>query len=521
MDDQVLENYENSFNIAIINELKIYFNTQLFSLAYFLSYNPTQDYEVNDIDNTFKAHILSMDLSHLDTSEVTTVAKMFYGCNSLNSIEFSNIDTSKVTDMRGMFLNCQNLKFLDLSGFITSSAINMDSMFSGCFWLESIDLSNFDTKKVENMNNMFFGCFMLRTLNLSNFDTSSVTIMDSIFNNCNSLNILDISNFNMLQITSAENMFVSFNNIAYVNLYNTKDNGFISQSVLNTEDNGRTLFVCQQEDIITKENAEKCCNYNQETISCNYDIILTSSEISNDINIEGEIETIYNNITFDDLVEYNFRIIETPLANLQFSSLRGQKNNKLLGLSSIDLGECEEKLRQQEDLGDFEDFLIIILDIKNSSLNATYVQYEIYSPINFRKVSLDICNDIPITVYSPVALDEAQKKLILDLYKSGYNIFDINNLFYNDIYATYTALNGADMTLSLRKHLIYDPAKDIYLCQSGCEFNSFDIQSNKAKCDCKVQTQNIITDIKKSIPRLSWQSLKQRKEKLQELKIFE
>ena len=81
--------------------------------------------------------------------------------------------------------------------------------------------------------------------------------------------------------------------------------------------------------------------------------------------------------------------------------------------------------------------------------------------------------------------------------ESGYDIFDINDEFYNDICATYTAQNGADMALSSRKTRIYDSIKDVYLCQKGCEFESFDTQTNKANCICQIQETETITDISK------------------------
>ena len=45
----------------------------------------------------------SIDLSFLDTSEVTNMMDMFSGCSSLTSLDVSNFDTSKVTNMHTMF----------------------------------------------------------------------------------------------------------------------------------------------------------------------------------------------------------------------------------------------------------------------------------------------------------------------------------------------------------------------------------------------------------------------------------
>ena len=45
----------------------------------------------------------SIDLSVLDTSEVTNMSNMFSACISLTSLDVSNFDTSKVIDMSDMF----------------------------------------------------------------------------------------------------------------------------------------------------------------------------------------------------------------------------------------------------------------------------------------------------------------------------------------------------------------------------------------------------------------------------------
>ena len=73
--------------------------------------------------------------------------------------------------------------------FDTSAVTDMGSMFYGCN-LTTLDLSSFDTSAVTNMNGMFYDCSRLTTLDLSNFDTSAVTNMDYMFNFCSNLTTL-------------------------------------------------------------------------------------------------------------------------------------------------------------------------------------------------------------------------------------------------------------------------------------------------------------------------------------------
>ena len=138
---------------------------------------------------------------------------------------------------------------------------------------------------------------------------------------------------------------------------------------------------------------------------------------------------------------------------------------------------------------------MIKLDLINTTINATYVQYDIFNPHTYNKVSLNICQNISIKIAVPLILNESTRSLILNLKDEGYNIFDIKDDFYNDVCSPYTAQNGADIVLSSRKTLIYDSMKNIYFCQTGCEFINYDTETNQAHCNWKVQTGGIINDI--------------------------
>ena len=57
--------------------------------------------------------------------------------------------------------------------------------------------------------------------------------------------------------------------------------------------------------------------------------------------------------------------------------------------------------------------------------------------------------------------------------------------------------DGIDLTLLDRKNLIYDNNGNISLCQDGCTFESYNLTTKKAKCDCSVQLEKTITEIEK------------------------
>ena len=190
-------------------------------------------------------------------------------------------------------------------------------------------------------------------------------------------------------------------------------------------------------------------------------------------------------------------IIGTKNVNFQISSLEIQKNNDYLNISSIDLGKCEDILKEQEGLSEEEDLIIFKIDIKSEDLSQIYVLYEIYSPLTLERIDVEACKNISIGVTVPVNLDENTKNIYYSLNKSGYNLFDLNDPFYNDICSTYTTRDGTDLTLIDRKNLIYDKNGNNTLCQIGCEFKFYNLTNGKAKCVCDVQIEesNKIVDI--------------------------
>ena len=154
----------------------------------------------------------TLDLTGLDTSNMTSMTYMFYNSNSLKSINLSNFNTSKLLYANNMFNGCTSLESLDLSNFNTSKVTNFSNMFRDCQKMKEINLSNFDTSSATNFANLFYNCSSLTTLDLSSFNTNKVTYMGSMFYNCSSLTSLDLSNFNTSNVI----------NMGYGMFYNCK-----------------------------------------------------------------------------------------------------------------------------------------------------------------------------------------------------------------------------------------------------------------------------------------------------------
>lgn len=147
------------------------------------------------------------------TEQAESMERMFYSCNSLTNLDLSSLETSNVTKMNSMLERCYNLQKLDVSTFITSKVINMAAMFADCWSLTELDLHNFDTSNVSAMHYMFFKCQSLETLDLQTFDTSAVEEMASMFENCTSLKVLNIGNFDTSSVQQFQKMFLNCPNL--------------------------------------------------------------------------------------------------------------------------------------------------------------------------------------------------------------------------------------------------------------------------------------------------------------------
>ena len=146
-------------------------------------------------------------LQYLDTSAVTDMQNMFYGCGSLTTLDLSGFDTSNVTGMNEMFCYCDDLTSLDVGSFNTSKVTDMTCMFENCRSVTTLDISDFDTSKVTDTTRMFFGCVDLETLDMSGCDLRAAVRMSDMFYNCRNLTTLDLTGVKTQNAANMASMF--------------------------------------------------------------------------------------------------------------------------------------------------------------------------------------------------------------------------------------------------------------------------------------------------------------------------
>ena len=104
----------------------------------------------------------------------TDMVSWFAGFTQLTSVTgLANVNTSEVTSLNRLFYGCSKLTTLDLSGFQTSKVTNMGEMFSGCSALTTVKVATgWNTSAVTVSSEMFQGCTNIVGSAGTTFDSS-------------------------------------------------------------------------------------------------------------------------------------------------------------------------------------------------------------------------------------------------------------------------------------------------------------------------------------------------------------
>ena len=200
--------------------------------------------------------------------------------------------------------------------------------------------------------------------------------------------------------------------------------------------------------------------------------------IQNDI-MNHKIDNLLDNITKtkEDLV------IQEKDTIYQITTTENQNSNEYKNISTVNLGDCEDRLKDIYKIDKSLPLIIFKIDYYSPGLLIPVIGYEIFHPVNKSKLDLNYCKDILIELNIPVSIDED-------------NIFkhDPNSEYYQDECVPSTSENGTDIILNDRQNEFNN--YNLSLCQNNCTFTGYDTETKKALCDCEVKTKiNLISEI--------------------------
>jgi len=484
-------------------------------------------YRVNNIMQIFYdcKSLISIDLSNFDTSLVTDMEGAFFNCIKLTSLNLSKFDTSLVENMNSMFYGCISLKSLNLTSFNTLKVKNMKSMFFNCHNLESLNLSNFNMSNVAKIAMMFSGCLNLKFIDFKNFENNLELETSNMFYEANNnlriyMDNVKVENINNLIPELSSSMCITNNysmiyqkNIKIINDKKICSDECFNNEIYRYEYQNLCYNQCPMETVSSSSDKYKCeiskiecveeypflsieenycsdyCDiqdfFNDKCIISNYNIESQSALV---INILNEIEdgsmdkflTKYINEEGKDLIKKVNNTI------YQITSSFNQKNINYQNLSLIDLGECENIIKEKYIIPMNETLLIFKTEKYIEGLLIPFIEYEIFNEKSKEILNLNECKarNIRITINIPVFINESI------MYK-----FDLNNSYYNDI-CNNSKENGIDITLYDRKNEYIN--NNLYLCTINCTYIRYNEGNKTVTCLCQAQPGIILyTDINK------------------------
>ena len=169
-------------------------------------------------------------------------------------------------------------------------------------------------------------------------------------------------------------------------------------------------------------------------------------------------------------------VIKTGKVTVTLTTSENQKNNVNNNMTTIDIGECENLLRQFYHIPSDEKLYMKIMGIVQDGMNAIKVEYDIYCKLNgtnLIKLNLTVCKETTVTIRIPFEINDHIDKLNTS---SGY---------YNDICYTTTSEDGTDISMKDRKNDFAN--QDRIVCQEDCIFSEYDYDNHVAKCKCNVK----------------------------------
>ena len=460
--------------------------------------------------------LTSVNLENFNTKSLETMENMFYNDESLTYLDLSSFNTIAVANMNGMFYNCKSLLCVNLKSFIEKEDVMIDNIFSddiseldycidrekakkiysfltsknlknNCenfcslkFISESIDINVSDTEIYQKVSQSIENITITRNTDIfDNSDNSEIIVKTNITDNINNNdkiknydftnNIEYSENSNNIQNSDEADKFDIIDIIKKTNNFENTNNVKFSENIKYTN-------ILEY----TNEFTKIMKNFSSENFFLDsYDMsninLTIKDEIIKNIKediIKGNLKSLIGNITGEkkDLI-----VIQKDTI-YQITTSDNQKNNKYNNISTINLGKCEDKLKEVYNIDSNLSLIIFKVDYYKEGSLIPVISYEVYNPKNNSQLNLSYCKDILIDLEIPVSIDED------NLFK-----YNPNSDYYTDECYSYTTENGTDIILNDR-HIEYND-NNLSICENNCSLTGYDSNTKKALCECESKTQ--------------------------------
>ena len=334
----------------------------------------------------------------------------------------------------------------------TTLVCSVERDYVYCFYNNNTDKIHF---RELSLNSNMRQCLELNTYFFE--ENNQFVIKCKKSNNSHYLYILDGYNFNFIQEINITNDNYNEN---FTLIYNHRTNNY---------------------DIINDYSLEEISEEYKSTVEVtviNTNIVSENSYIQTKGISNKEIDTYLDN-TFNLFCQNIEEITKNKIENeliipcadymIKFTTTYFQKKYYYNNTSIINLGKCEEELKNYYNISNTSILYILMIDFNLKGINYPIIEYEVfYSNENdtMEKLNLSICENIKIELFIPVNITE------------DIDIHNPNSSYYNDICTKATSESGTDIIIEDRRNEFID--KNMSLCEENCTFTEYDYNNKKS-----------------------------------------
>jgi len=407
----------------------------------------------------------------------TDICKKYYNYNKTSCIE--NIP-------EGYYLNDSNLKTFDKCNIECKICSLESNKYNSCIECNNEE-GYYEKENEEKIENQYVKCYndiLNNTFTLNNSNSNEICDYFHYFDennehHCTQKNKCPINYRNLIK-----NKSKCINKCEDDNDYQYKYNNLCFNTCPEkTNISKNNKYLCEREcpnnNPYENENYECINECNATNLFDNLCNIKTKEAIIKDIMIKNITQELLNgtlNSIIEQVVEGEKEdlIIEDNEFIYQITSTENQNNNENNDISTIILGECENKLRKHYNISEDQPLIISKFDFYKEGLLIPIIGYEVYdSKINI-KLDLKVCDGVKIKLIIPV------KKIEKEEFKHNKS-----NEYYNDICHTFTTEFGTDITITDRKNEFNN--NNLSLCEVNCDYEGYIPEKKKSKCECQVK----------------------------------
>ena len=502
--------------------------------------------KVTDIQYMFSncSSLTSINLSHINFKKINSISGLFSGCSSLTSLDLSNITLSSDSTVspQYMFYLCSSLIFLNFPNFSFKDS-SMDNVFVGTSKLRYVNLRNtyFTYFSEQTISTLF-------SSNSDIVVCGSSTIFSNQNSLC-PVNLTCVKDIFILP-DNTDNFYCKINCTNSLNLTNDACPIYIPDTNIITNDNNdfsdtisiqcyKSCKTCNERGNETYHLCIECNDdYNFELSISNHKncynicpgeynkIIRDKKQCINNCSLDNEYIYEYNNECFKkcpeltrpnefyycDSITVNKSLIIENIKNellkelnrtyidngnnierreddllITITSTINQLNDeKNKNKTTINLLECEQKLKTAYNISKNDSLYIYKIDKNEIGMKIPKIEYEVYYPLynnNLVILDLSFCKNTKIDISIPVTLNNSLDK------------YDMNSDYYTDLCSKASSNSGADISINDRKNDFIE--NNMTLCEENCELKYYNNSIKKVKCSCEIKIKiPLIEEIK-------------------------